>query len=468
MNSTEKTVLIGEDEPEVRSYLEMALRCNGYSVALAENGDEVLDSLRMSERPISAVLLDIVMPEKDGLQTLREIRRTSSDMPVIIISGECSPPRVMEAMRSGATEFLGKPVSHEELSKTLRRVLSDGASLGPRQVSTPAPKVSPDYFMTGSRHKDLQQMLARIGPSDVPVLIQGETGTGKEVFGRQIHMNSRRAGGPFVKLNCAALPSELVESELFGYERGAFTGAFQKKPGMFEMADDGTLMLDEIGDMDIKLQAKLLQVLQDQEFRRIGGKETIRVNVRVIAATHRNLEQAIASGAFREDLYYRLNVVSVQIPALRHSKEILIPLIEFLLKKHAQPGVSIPPISPALAECLMAHDWPGNIRELENIARRLLVFGDPDVIVQDIRFKTRMRTMAAALPAGASKSPAALNAEAPALEEVNRARQAAETQVILDALQTTKWNRKEAAALLKIDYKALLYKMKKLNIDSKD
>jgi two-component system response regulator AtoC len=279
-------------------------------------------------------------------------------------------------------------------------------------------------------------------------------------------MNSRRAGGPFVKLNCAALPSELVESELFGYERGAFTGAFQKKPGMFEMADDGTLMLDEIGDMDIRLQAKLLQVLQDQEFRRIGGKETIRVNVRVIAATHRNLEQAISAGTFREDLYYRLNVVSVQIPALRHSREVLLPLLEFLLKKHAPPGSSIPAVTPPLDECLLAHDWPGNIRELENIARRLLVFGDPNVIIQDIRLKTRMRAMATALPTAAAKPPAALSdAPAPALEEVNRARQAAETQVILDALQTTKWNRKEAAALLKIDYKALLYKMKKLQID---
>jgi two-component system response regulator AtoC len=462
-----KTVLIGEDEPEVRSYLEMALRCNGFSVAMAENGEEVLDSLRAAERPVSAVLLDIMMPEKDGLQTLREIRRIYSDMPVIMISGECSPPRVMEAMRSGATEFLGKPVSHEELSKTLWRVLSDGPILSGKRVTTLAPKASAECFMGGSRLKDLHHMLGRIGPADVPVLIQGETGTGKEVFARQIHLNSPRANGPFVKLNCAALPSELVESELFGYERGAFTGAFQKKPGMFEMADGGTLMLDEIGDMDFKLQAKLLQVLQDQEFRRIGGKESIRVNVRVIAATHRNLEQAIAAGQFREDLYYRLNVVSVQIPALRHSKEILIPLVEFLLKKHAPPGIPVPPITSALADCLMNHDWPGNVRELENIVRRLLVFGDPDIIIQDLRLRTRMRGITAVLPA-ANNSNIQLEPHTPALEEVNRARQQAETQVILDALQTTKWNRKEAAALLKIDYKALLYKMKKLNIEGKD
>jgi two-component system response regulator AtoC len=445
----------------------MAVRCNGISEDMAENGDEVLDSLRTAESPFSAVLLDIVMPEKDGLQTLREIRRVDANMPVIMISGECSPPRVMEAMRSGATEFLGKPVSHEELSKTLCRLLSDGPSLAARRVNAMPPKVSPDFFTGGCRLREIQQMLGRIGPADVPVLIQGETGTGKEVFAKQIHMNSPRASGPFVKLNCAALPSELVESELFGYERGAFTGAFQKKPGMFEMADGGTLMLDEIGDMDFKLQAKLLQVLQDQEFRRIGGKETIRVNVRVIGATHRNLEHAIAAGQFREDLYYRLNVVAVQIPALRHSKEILIPLTEFLLKKHARPGAVIPPITPALAECLMTHEWPGNIRELENIVRRLLVFGDPEIIIQDLRLKTRMRAIGAALPAG-TKAIVPAEPHAPALQEVNRARQQAETQVILDALQSTRWNRKEAAALLKIDYKALLYKMKKLDIEGKD
>jgi two-component system response regulator AtoC len=328
------------------------------------------------------------------------------------------------------------------------------------------PKTSAHFYMGGCLSKELQILLSRAGPADVPVLINGETGTGKEVYARQIHMNSPRANAPFIKLNCVALPSELVESELFGYERGAFTGAFQKKLGMFEMADGGTLMLDEIGDMDIKLQAKLLQVLQDHEFRRIGGKETIRVDVRVIAATHRNLEKAIAAGQFREDLYYRLNVVSAQIPALRHSKENLIPLAEFLLKKHTRPGAPLPPLTRSLTEALMAHDWPGNVRELENVMRRFLVYGDPEMIVQDLRFKVRMRSMAAALPPPAMAKPESGDLPAPALEEVNRARQQAETQVILDTLETTKWNRKKAAALLKIDYKALLYKMKKLNIEA--
>jgi two-component system, NtrC family, response regulator AtoC len=465
--SNDRTVLVGEDEPEVRSYLETALRCNGFSVALAENGEEVLDVLRDMERSVSAVLLDIIMPEKDGLETLREIRSMYEDLPVLMISGECSPPRVMEAMRCGATDFLGKPVSHEDLTRALRKVLSDGVKL-PARLAPNLKKTSPDVFMGGCRAQELQLLLSRIAPADIPVLIHGETGTGKEVFARQIHANSPRASSPFIKLNCAALPSELVESELFGYERGAFTGAFQKKPGMFEMADGGTLMLDEIGDMDIRLQAKLLQVLQDQEFRRIGGKESIRVNVRVIAATHRNLEQAITAGQFREDLYYRLNVVSVNIPALRHSKEILLPLAEFLLKKHARGGTPVPTITPALGECLMAHEWPGNVRELENIMRRLIVFGDAEMVLQDLRLKTRMRNLAGSLSTASVAKPAAATAStAPVLQEVDRVRKVAESQVILDALQTTKWNRKEAAALLKIDYKALLYKMKKLNIDTK-
>ena len=208
------------------------------------------------------------------------------------------------------------------------------------------------------------------------MLIQGETGVGKEVFARELHAHSPRAKRSFLKLNCAALPSELVESELFGYERGAFTGAFQRKPGMFEQADGGTIMLDEIGDMDFKLQAKLLQVLQDHEFQRVGGKGCIRVDVRVIAATHCDLEQAIAEDRFREDLFYRLNVVSVRVPPLRERREDILAMAEFLARKHAPPGAAPPPIPPSLQEMFLAYDWPGNIRELENVIRKFLIFRD--------------------------------------------------------------------------------------------
>jgi two-component system response regulator AtoC len=309
-------------------------------------------------------------------------------------------------------------------------------------------------------------MAAQIGPSEAPVLIQGETGSGKEVLARFLHSLSRRANRPFVKLNCAALPSELVESELFGYERGAFTGAFQRKPGMFEMANGGTLLLDEIGDMDFKLQAKLLQVLQDHEFQRLGGKETVRVDVRVIAATHNDLEKSMATGSFREDLYYRLNVVSLYVPPLRDRKEDIVPLSRILMRKYAPDEVSAPEITPALQQAMLLHDWPGNVRELENLVRKLLVLRSPDLIAQDLRARAARKALAAA-PALELPPSKEAGGSAPILEQVTQAKEQAETEAILAVLNSTRWNRKKAANLLKIDYKALLYKMKKLGIEHK-
>lgn len=314
--------------------------------------------------------------------------------------------------------------------------------------------------------KDIQSLVAQVGWSDAPVLIQGETGTGKEVLARELHAKSRRSKKPLLKLNCAALPSELVESELFGYERGAFTGAFQKKVGMFEMADGGAILLDEIGDMNVSLQAKLLQVLQDSSFQRVGGKETIWVDVRIMAATHRNLEKAIADNQFREDLYYRLNVINVEIPPLRDRKEDILPLAEFLLKKHSVKGMAAPPITPQLKHALMIYDWPGNIRQLENYVRRLLILRDPDVIAQELHTKAMRKPIIATMSSdGDDRHPVEVPAEAPVLEQVTKAKEQAETEAILAALNCTRWNRKKAASLLRIDYKALLYKMKKLNVE---
>ncbi|HTF66159.1 MAG TPA: sigma-54 dependent transcriptional regulator, partial [Edaphobacter sp.] len=368
----EVTILLVEDDMEVRRYLEMALKCHGYSVESAQDGEEALTCLQESAIQFSAVLLDIMMPRKDGLNTLKEIRQLNQHLPVIMISGAASPLNVVEAMRLGATDFLGKPVNNEDLRKAVKRALEKKEL----PVSEPnQPSAGTDNkqaaFGTNSYMREIQAVLPQIGWSDAPVLIQGETGVGKEVLARELRLHSPRANKPFLKLNCAALPSELVESELFGYERGAFTGAFQKKPGMFEMANEGTIMLDEIGDMDYKLQAKLLQVLQDHEFQRLGGKETVRVDVRVIAATHCDLEKAIEEGRFRADLYYRLNVINLVIPPLRERTEDIIVITEFLLKKHTPAGTAIPTITRALKEALMSYTWPGNIRELENMVRKL-------------------------------------------------------------------------------------------------
>ena len=461
-----RTILVGEDEMEVRGYLEMALKCLGYSVELAQDGDEVLSCLQSSRADIAAVLLDIMMPNRDGIETLREIRRIHPGLPVIIVSGASSTLNVVTAMKTGATDFLCKPVAHDDLRKAVTRALEiKGAEyVPPPRTTAPATRT---FVGRNVRMKEIQALVGQIGWSEAPVLIQGETGTGKEVIARELHAQSPRGNKPFFKLNCAALPSELVESELFGYERGAFTGAFQKKAGMFEMADGGTMLLDEIGDMDVRLQAKLLQVLQDHEFQRIGGKETIKVDVRIMAATHRDLEQSIADRTFREDLYYRLNVINLVLPPLRECSEDIVPMAEFLIKRHAVDGVPAPTITIDLKHAMMTYHWPGNVRELENCARKFLVLRDAGLLARELHAKATRKSLRPAAQGEAHAAPATRSAEAPILEQVTQAKQLAETDAILAALNSTRWNRKQAAALLKIDYKALLYKMKKLGIEDK-
>jgi two-component system response regulator AtoC len=282
-----------------------------------------------------------------------------------------------------------------------------------------------------------------------------------------------------LKLNCAALPSELVESELFGYERGAFTGAVQKKPGMFELADGGTILLDEIGDMDYRLQAKLLQVLQDQQFQRLGGKETIKVDLRIMAATHRDLSKAIVERTFREDLYYRLNVITLRVPALREHREDIGALTEFLIKKHMPPASPTLQIPPALKEAFLNYHWPGNIRQLENMVRNFIVLRDAKSLELELRDGagrelTELATLApAAVPSGGYYSQTTVSiapdegcgeVTSPVLAQVERAKREAERSAILGALRSANWNRRRAAAMLRVDYKALLYKMKRLDI----
>lgn len=457
-----QTVLLAEDDHDVRSYLEMALRGQGYAIETADDGEEALDILENTPG-ISAVVLDVVMPRRDGLETLKEIRRMKADLPVIMVSGASSPLNIVEAMRSGANDFLGKPVNHSDLRKVLRSVLGPRPALAAAGGESGVPVNRNIFFGENPQMKEVEALLPQIGWSEAPALIMGETGVGKEVVARELHVRSPRSKKPFLKVNCAALPSELVESELFGYERGAFTGAFQKKPGLFEIADQGTIFLDEIGDMDFKLQAKLLQVLQDQEFQRLGGRETVRVNVRIIAATHKDLDRAMAESTFRSDLYYRLNVINIRIPPLRERKEDIPQLAAFLLQKHSD-GVPVP-ITPGLRDTLINYDWPGNIRELENIVRKLIVFRDADMMVKELRARiTRQRTYENLQPNGSTNGKVANKT---ILEQVSKAKNDAETAAIIAALDSTHWNRKQTALLLKLDYKALLYKMKKLGIDDR-
>ena len=461
-NVSDEIILVVDDEPEVRGYLETALRCEGYGVEIAEDGEEALNLLKIGV-PVCALLLDMTIPKLDGLQVLRELRNSGRNLPVIMISGSVSSSIIVEAMRSGADDFLAKPISQESLRRSLTNILGTPI-VKPPKVTVPAPSTVL-FFGSSPSLRVLQNIVTMVAKSETPVLIQGETGTGKEVLARYLHSQSPRSQQPFIKLNCAALPSELVESELFGYERGAFTGAYQRKPGMFELADRGTLLLDEIGDMDVKLQAKLLQVLQDHEFQRLGGKETVRVDVRVIAATHNDLEKSIVAGNFRQDLYYRLNVVSLFVPPLRELHEDIVPLTQFLLKKHSTDGESIPEITPTLKQALLRHDWPGNVRELENVVRKLTVFRDPDLIARDLPSRHTRTTLPGAQSFDIRTKPDISPPSPPILEQVTLAKHQFETEAILAALNTTRWNRKKAAVLLKVDYKALLYKMKRLGIN---
>jgi two-component system response regulator AtoC len=485
----DRTILLGEDDLEVRSYLETALKCQGYSVEVAQDGEEVLAFFHSNATRFSALVLDMFMPRKDGVTAMKEIRRFSPDLPIIMISGAASPLSVAQAMKNGASDFIPKPIRPDDLRKALTVAFEIKAPLPPKAAEqTGAANKKHVFFGTSPYMRELQNLVGQIGWSEAPVLIQGETGVGKEVLARELHSQSPRAKKPILKLNCAALPSELVESELFGYERGAFTGAFQKKPGMFELADGGTILLDEIGDMDIKLQAKLLQVLQDQEFQRLGGKDTIRVDVRVIAATHRDLEKAIAENSFREDLYYRLNVINVRVPPLRERKEDILPMAEFLIRKRGAPGTASVQIPASLKEVFLDYHWPGNIRELENTVRRFLVLRDANLIVQELRAKIERRAsnttargieppiivpvsevpatptpVSVAAPPVSVATPAA-GANTPVLEQLANAKREAERTAIIEVLKSTNWNRWQAAILLQIDYKALLYKMKKLSI----
>jgi transcriptional regulator with PAS, ATPase and Fis domain len=308
------------------------------------------------------------------------------------------------------------------------------------------------------------EFLRRVGRSDVPVLLHGETGAGKEVMARKLWAYSNRVGKPFLKLNCAALPSELIESELFGYEKGAFTGAMVDKPGKFELAQDGTILLDEIGDMDTRLQAKLLQVLQDGEIQPLGSSRVINVNVRIMAATHRDLHAAIAQGTFRDDLYYRLGVINITIPPLRERRDEIIPLAEKLLLRHVGPGCSAPMIPEMLKRAMLAHSWPGNVRELENVMRRFLVYQDASLLAAELTEASDPPKLRLALTKAPASSRPPLNGGRVSFDHFAEISRTAESKLLLETLESVRWNRRQAALQLNIDYKALLYKLQKHGI----
>jgi two-component system response regulator AtoC len=496
-------ILVVDDDADMRAYLERFLAERGYTSTLVASAEEAV-ARYTAERP-AAVILDVVMPGgMDGLGALAAFKKIDRDVPVILVSGQGRTTTVVQAMKLGASDFVSKPFDEADLAGPLAHALAHRRHA--REVATLREQLQaqPKHFMlfgSGERMAEVRDLIERVADTDVTVLIRGESGTGKELVARALCASSLRRDKPFVKVNCAALPTELLESELFGFERGAFTGAMQHKPGKFEFANHGTMFLDEIGEMSFPLQAKLLQVLQDGEFSRLGGKHDVRVDVRVIAATNRDLEQAVADGAFREDLFFRLNVVAITLPPLRDRRQDIPLLADYFLKKYSvQYNKPYAELSPDVMDLFGQHDWPGNIRELENLIKRAVVLGANATIRKELTQALAMSAhrqahlaggisrTAEPAPApptvqatagngnGAAKSPsrptpaelaiAAAEAGNYSLKDVSReAARQAERELIAKMLQQTRWNRKETAEILGISYKALLYKIKENGLD---
>ncbi len=457
-------VLVIDDDPGIREYLQALGTRQGYQVSAAADGEEAIESLAVSRPDI--VTLDAVLPGMDGLETLRQLKKLIPDVPVIMLSGHGQARTIVEAMRLGASDFLRKPFEVEELELALQKALETHALK--EEVETLRGRVRTETDSLGllgdhPKMQEIRDIIEQVSDTDITVLVRGESGTGKEIVARGLYSLSSRKGRAFVKVNCAALPSELLESELFGFEKGAFTGAQKRKLGKFEYANHGTIFLDEISEMHPGLQAKLLQVLQDGEFSRLGSEGDVRVDTRILAATNRNLEEAVQQGTFREDLYYRLNVVTIHVPALRERIDAVPLLVEHFLEKYNhQYRKKLTQLSAETMDTFMQYHWPGNVRELENMVKRMVVLGSEHAVLPEPTAGKREPASAEEelLDMGALGVDLA-NGEGIDLKAISkRAAQIAEKRVIEKVLGETRWNRKEAAERLQISYKALLYKMK--------
>ena len=465
-------VLVIDDDPGIRDYLEALVSRQGYQVFAVADGEQALRTL--DETRPDLVTLDVVLPGMDGIETLQKIKQRLPDVPVVMLSGHGQARTIVEAMRLGASDFLRKPFEVEELELAFQKALEKRALKAEvEELRGRARTETEMLLLCGDNRKMIavREIIEQVADTDITVLIRGESGTGKEVVARTVFQLSGRRDRPFVKVNCAALPSELLESELFGFEKGAFTGAQKRKLGKFEFANHGTIFLDEISEMHPSLQAKLLQVLQDGEFSRLGGEADVKVDTRIIAATNRNLEEAVKEGTFREDLFYRLNVVTVQLPPLRERKDAIPLLVDFFLQKYnEQYRKNLSPLSPETLASLMAYHWPGNVRELENMMKRMVVLGNERVVVQELAMKEAPPPQQEAPGVDLDAlGPDLVNGKGIDLKAISkRAAQVAEKRVIERVLQQTRWNRKEAAERLQISYKALLYKMKEAGLGERD
>ena len=465
---TKPSLLVVDDDESFRSYLGSFLTSRGYDVECAVSGERAIARLRAANQP-SALILDLMMPRVGGLEVLEEMARSRRSVPTIVLSGMGQVNMVVKAMRLGASDYLVKPFGEEDLERAVQSALEECQSSG---GGLPAGNVR-EVISCNPRMVKMRELGAQVADTDVPVLILGESGVGKEVMARHIHFSSSRRDEPLLKVNCAALPAELLESELFGYERGAFTGALRDKPGKFELAGRGTIFLDEIGEMSPLLQAKLLHVLQDGEYTRLGGTKPMSSSARVLAATNQHLEDCVAEGTFREDLYYRLNVIRLDIPPLRDRPEDIEPLCNFLINmystRYKRPVREMP---PNLMESIKAYSWPGNVRQLENIVKRFVILPDVEVALADLvepeshlLHHEQEEKPAAVAAVKETERPAEASLDHASLKKMSSlAAERVEREVVLRTLNEVNWNRKQAARKLSISYKALLNKIKRWQI----
>ena len=500
-------VAIVDDDSSFAAYLRTFLSLRGYEARTYTRGDELLASMKQAEPP-DVVLLDVMMPGLDGLATLRALKTSRPEAQVIMLSGRNQASTIVEAVRLGAADYVVKPDDPEGLGEIALDVAIKNAIEKNRLVSELSElrqQLSDDedrsVWGNSEKMRNIGTVIEQVADSDVTVLIRGESGVGKELVSRAIHQRSTRRNRPFVKVNCAALPAELLESELFGHERGAFTGAATTRIGKFEQADGGTLFMDEIGEMKPALQAKLLHVLQDAEFTKLGSNKRINVDVRVVAATNRDLELMMRSGEFREDLYYRLKVIEITVPALRERRDEIPTLTDFFVARYSRKyNRPLKPISDQLRQMFLGYDWPGNIRELENMIKRVVILQDEHLVIREIERNTQRvaaYAVAAPVPAyaaagvgfpggggiGPSYPPPPPPPLEPDLEEVpadtaepvaegggslasvaKAASMKAERAAIEQTLRQVHWNRRKAAQILGVSYKTLLNKIKECGI----
>jgi DNA-binding NtrC family response regulator len=469
--SVNSTILIVDDEPSMLRYTKTLLEVDNYAVETANSGFEAIQRVQAGLNP-HLILLDMAMPSMNGLQTIEQCKKIRPEQKIVVLSCVSDTSTVVQAIKLGALDYVTKPFYKSELDAVLKRCL-DAEKPGKSGTDMQRYTVSDDaeienleddlFFLAASpQMKQIRAQVSLVAKVDVPVLLLGESGVGKEILARLIHKMSIRAHRPLLKVNCAALPADLLESELFGFEAGAFTGANRAKPGKFEQCNKGTILLDEIGEMSAPLQAKLLHVLQDGSFSRLGGRSNVTVDVRVLAATNINVQEAIANKTLREDLYYRLNAFTMQIPPLRERREEIPLLLKHFMnrlsERYAHPPLSY---SERLMRACMQYHWPGNLRELGNFVKRYLVLQDEEMAISELEAKGK--GILSGMGNGSGEASAdALQGGLKGL--VRGLKDEAELRAIEQALTATKWNRKMAAARLNISYKALLYKIKQYQI----